>query len=177
MVNMENFFKKVLLGREFENIKGRIILFGRIDWLLHPSHALAKNLQTIGEKNGPKFLYDLGYENGKIFVEDLDKIIGKTWIEKEKVMSFLSSFISFGKINFISFKSDNNKHKIIFYITNNSTILEAKKLFGSKSMVCNFFRGIFSGYIESAFNIKSIKLKEAKCVCKGSRFCEFGSKL
>ena len=65
--------KKLLMGRAFTTERGRIKLFGRMNWTLFPSRALALNLQTIGEKLGEDFVYDLGYQAGKDTAREMIK--------------------------------------------------------------------------------------------------------
>ena len=54
---MSTILKKMLIGRAFSTEKGRIKLFGKMDWTLYPSRALAMNLQSIGKRLGEKALY------------------------------------------------------------------------------------------------------------------------
>jgi hypothetical protein len=57
--------KKLLFVKAFETEKGRIKLFGWMDWIMLPSRALAKDIQMIGERNGREFVYEIGYEGAK----------------------------------------------------------------------------------------------------------------
>ena len=57
--------KKLLWGNAFATERGRIKLFGKMDWTLFPSRALALDLQMIGDKLGEDFVYELGYQAGK----------------------------------------------------------------------------------------------------------------
>ncbi len=85
--------KKLLAGRVFDAEKGRITLFSRMDWILIPAKALAKNIQMIGEKNGEDFLYKLGYEGTKEGARELIKYMGLKpkggWVTQKAVLSLL----------------------------------------------------------------------------------------
>jgi len=61
-----------------KGIPQEIKLFGRMDWTLFPSRALALNLQTIGEKLGEEFVYKLGYQAGKDPAQEMVKYMGLT---------------------------------------------------------------------------------------------------
>jgi hypothetical protein len=56
-----------LFGKAFTTERGRIKLFGRMDWTLFPSQALALNLQSIGKELGEDFVYGRYAEPEKIF--------------------------------------------------------------------------------------------------------------
>ena len=75
-MTLATILKKLLLGKAFTTERGRIKLFGRMDWTLFPSRALALNLQTIGEKLGEDFVYQLGYEAGMDAAKEMVKYMG-----------------------------------------------------------------------------------------------------
>jgi len=88
--------KKLLFGRAFATERGRIKLFGRMDWTLFPSRALALNLQAIGEKLGEEFVYDLGYQAGKDAAKEMVKYMGLKprggWVTQKAVISMLGDW-------------------------------------------------------------------------------------
>jgi len=53
-------------------------------------------------------------------------------------------------------------HHVIIHVVNNPIVEHAKSMYGSKSLVCNFVAGLFSGHGELELGIKNPKLKENK---------------
>lgn len=172
--------KKLLMGRAFETEKGRIKLFGRMNWTLFPSMALAENLQSIAEKNGEKYLYELGYQAGQSAAGELIKYMGliprSGWTTQKAVLALLD-FIGFGRTEFVvSRKDGSGHHHFVFHVRDNPVIDHAKELFGNKSKVCNWFMGVYAAHGEMEMGIKNAKIKENKCICKGAPFCEWETK-
>lgn len=172
--------KKLLIGRAFETEKGRIKLFGKMNWTLVPSRALAKNFQTIAEKNGEKFLYDLGYEAGRDAAEEMIKFMGLVpkggWATQNAVLALLE-FIGFGRTQFVVSKiKKDGQHHFIFHAFDNPVIEHAKDLFGAKSKACNWFMGVYEAHGQMEMGIKNSHIVENKCVCKGAPYCEWETK-
>jgi len=172
--------KKLLLGRAFTTEKGRIKLFGYMDWTLIPSRALAKNFQSIAEKLGPDYLYKLGYEAGHDAAEEMIKYMGLKprggWATQKAVIELLD-FIGFGRTEFIVSKlKKDGQHHFILHVKDNPVVEHAKNLFGAKSMVCNWFMGVYAAHGEMEVGIKHAKVVENQCICKGAPYCEWESK-
>jgi hypothetical protein len=110
--------KKMMIGRAFSNVKGRIRLFGQMDWMLYPARAFALNLQSIGEKMGKDYLYELGYEAGRDAGTEIVEYTGAKlkggWATQQIVLALLD-FIGFGKVEFVKsdIKKDGHHHFII----------------------------------------------------------------
>jgi hypothetical protein len=174
---LSGILKKLLMGRAFETDKGRIRLFGRMDWTMIPSRAFAQNLQSIAEKNGKEYLYRLGYEAGKDAAREMVKFMGLLpkggWASQKAVLSLLE-FIGFGMTKFIvtEIKPD-GEHHFVFHVIDNPVIEHAKNLFGNRSMVCNWFMGVYAAHGEMEMGIKNARIVENRCVCKGSTYCEW----
>ncbi len=172
--------KKLLIGRAFETERGRIKLFGKMDWTLIPSRALAKNLQSIAEKNGEEFLYKLGYEAGRDAADEMIRFMGLAaksgWTAQNAILALLE-FIGFGRTRFITSKiKKNGQHHFMFHVYDNPVIEQAKYLFGGKSKVCSWFMGVYAAHGEMEMGIKNAKITENKCVCKGAPYCEWETK-
>jgi predicted hydrocarbon binding protein len=172
--------KKLLLGRAFETERGRIRLFGKMDWTLIPSRAVARNFQEIAEEKGPDFLYRLGYEAGKDAAEEMTKFMGFTpktgWTAQKAVLALLE-FIGFGRVKFVVSRIEKDgQHHFVFHVYDNPVIEHARNLFGEKSMVCNWFMGVYAAHGEMEMGIKKAKIRENKCVCRGAPYCEWETK-
>jgi hypothetical protein len=171
--------KKLLWGNAFGTKRGRIKLFGRMDWTMFPSRALALNLQTIGEKLGEKFVYDLGYQAGRDAAKEMVKYMGLKpkggWVTQKAVISMLD-FIGFGKPDFILSKIKSGHHHIVVHVRDNPVIEHGARLFGSKSMVCKWFMGVYAAHGEMELGLSHVKLKENKCVRLGAPYCEWETK-
>ncbi len=172
--------KKMLIGRAFTNEKGRIRLYGRMDWMLYPARAFALNLQNVGEKLGKDYLYKIGYEAGYDAGKEIVKCTGaklKGGWATQKIVLALLDFIGFGKVEFIKadIKKDGHHHMII-HVRNNPVIEHGAKLYGKKSMICDWFMGVYAAHGEVELGVKNAKLVEVKCIRNGSPYCEWESK-
>jgi hypothetical protein len=178
---MANVLKKMLIGRAFTTEKSRIKMFGIMDWTLYPSRGFAIMLQRMGTRLGEDFVYNLGYTNGKMNGEEMVSAMrlkpSGGWITL-KGMAEILDFTGYGKVDFMKMDMDDEgHHHIIVRWKNNPTVEEGIKLYGKKSMVCSFFRGLFSGHGEVEFGAKNIKLKEKVCVKEGKTdYCEWESR-
>ncbi len=179
-MGLSSTLKKMLIGRAFSNEKGRIKLYGKMDWVLIPARALAINFQSIAEDNGKEYLRKLGREAGHDAALEIIKYSGMQiksgWITQNAVTALLD-FIGFGQIEFI--KADVKKdghHHIIIHIKNNPVIEHAVQLFGKKSMVCEWFMGVYEAHGEIEFGIKNAQLVENQCLKNGFPHCEWETK-
>lgn len=171
--------KKLLTGRAFETERGRIKLFGRMDWVMFAAGATALNFQSIAEKNGEKYLYQLGYEGGKHASKEMIKYMGLKpkggWATQQAIIA-LMDFIGFGKVKIIRAKKQHDgHHHIIIHVTDNPVIEHARNLFGSKSKVCNWYMGIYAAHGEMDLGISHPGFRENRCICKGAPYCEWES--
>jgi predicted hydrocarbon binding protein len=169
--------KKLLYGRAFGTERGRIILFGRMDWIMLPSKALAKDIQMIGEKNGEEFLYRIGYEGAKEGAKELIKYMGLKpragWATQKAVLSLLD-FLGYGRPKFVVAKIEKSgRHHVIFHVRDNPVVEHAARLYGARSKVCSWFMGIYAAHGEMELGLRNVKLKENRCICRGSRYCEW----
>jgi len=173
-------FKKLLWGNAFATEQGRIRLFGRMDWTLFPSRALALNLQTIGEKLGEDFVYKLGYEAGKDAAKEMVKYMGLKprggWVTQKAVIAMLD-FIGFGKPEFVHVKvKKGGHHHIVVHVRDNPVIEHGARMFGVKSMACKWFMGVYAAHGEMELGVKHVKLKENRCIRLGAPYCEWETK-
>ena len=179
-MTLSTILKKMVIGRAFTNVKGRITLYGKMDWLLYPARALAVNFQTIGEKLGKEYLYKLGYEAGHDAGMEMLECTGAKprggWATQRIVIALLD-FIGFGKVDFVKaeIKKDGHHHMII-HIYDNPVIENGVKLYGKKSMICDWFMGVYAAHGELELGLKNTKLVENKCIKNGSPYCEWESK-
>jgi predicted hydrocarbon binding protein len=173
-------FKKLLWGNAFAAERGRIRLFGSMDWTLFPSRALALNLQTIGEKLGEEFIYKLGYEAGKDAAKEMVKYMGLKprggWVTQKAVIAMLE-FIGFGKPEFLLVKiKRGGHHHIIVHVRDNPVMEHGARMFGTKSMACKWFMGVYAAHGEMELGVKHVKLKENRCIRLGAPYCEWETK-
>ena len=172
--------KKMLIGRAFTNEKGRIKLYGQMDWMMFPARALAMNFQSIAEKNGKEYLKRLGKEAGTDANEEILRCTGSKprggWTT-QKVIIALLDFIGFGQTKFI--KTDRDKegrHHFILHVTNNPVIEQGVRMYGKKSMVCEWFMGVYAAHGELGLGLKNVNLHENNCMKNGFPHCEWESK-
>ena len=180
-VGIAAILKKLLMGKVFTTERGRIKLFGRTDWTMQPAISLAYVLQQVGEKNGEDFLFKLGYESGKLGAK---QIMGATGITlkgdklSQKLIIELLEFIGTGRMEVIILKIEKDgRHRVVIHVKDNPTTEYAAKMYGKKSRVCAFFRGVYSAHGEAEFGAKNVRFEENRCICKGAPyFCEWESR-
>lgn len=177
---MSTILKKMMIGRAFTNIKGRVRLYGKMDWMLFPSRAFAINLQSIGEKMGKDYVYQLGYEAGKDAGLEILESTGmkpQSGWTAQKIVVALLDFIGFGKVDFVKFdvKKDGHHHAIL-HVYENPVIEHSIKLYGKNAMACQWFMGVYAAHGEVEMGVKNARLVENKCVKEGSPYCEWESK-
>lgn len=172
-------FKKLLIGRAFSTERGRVKLFGRMDWTMVPSWVFAEILQNLGEEKGPEYLYELGHEQAIGVGKEIMKCTGiqtRGWVALKAVTDILD-FIGFGKAKFTKTdKKEDGQHHFILQVTDNPVTEYAKKKYGEKSMVCHWFMGVYAGHGEYELGIKNAKIREKACVCKGAPHCLWETK-
>lgn len=172
--------KKLLISRGFTTDRGRIKMFGKMDWTLFPSKSLAIIFQDVGEKLGKDYLYDIGFRAGYSAAEEILRCTGAKpragWISLKIAVSLLD-FVGYGTPEFVKFdvKKDGHHH-VIIHVRNNAITEWGKFLYGKKSMVCNWVMGVYAAHGEKSLNIKNARLKETKCICKGNPYCEWVTK-
>lgn len=177
---MSTILKKMLISRAFTNVKGRVTLYGKMDWMLFPARAFAINLQSIGEKMGKDYVYKLGYEAGYdagLEILESTGMKAQSGVAFRKIVMALLDFIGFGKVDFIKFdvKKDGHHH-IIIHVHDNPVIEHSIKLYGKKSMACQWFMGVYTAHGEVELGVKNAKLVENKCMKDGSPYCEWESR-
>lgn len=174
---LSTIFKKLLIGRAFSADEGRIKMFGRMYWIMYPARAFACHLQDVGEKLGPDYLWKMGYDAandaGKEMLECMQLKPHGGWITIKAIIELLD-FIGYGRPEFVKseIKSDGHHH-IIIHVKQNPVIEHAAQMYGPKSLICNWFMGVYSAHGELELGVKNAHLKENKCLCHGTPFCEW----
>jgi hypothetical protein len=172
--------KKLLFGNAFGTERGRIRLFGKMDWILIPARAMAKDVQMMGERNGEDFLYKLGYEGAKEGARELIKYMGLKarggWATQKSVLGLLA-FLGYGKPEFLRARiAKDGHHHVIFHIRDNPVVEHAARMYGRRSKVCSWFMGIYAAHGEMELGLRHVRLKENRCICRGSSYCEWETK-
>lgn len=173
-------FRDMLIGRWFTTERGRIKMFGKMDWTLYPSKALAHFFQVIGEKLGEEYLFNLSYINGRRNGEEMVSCMGLKpkggWITQKAIINLLD-FLGYGKLEFITSKIESNGHHHIIIHSHESPIIEhAVKLYGKKQMACTYWRGLLSGHAEIELGCKNVRAIENDCISKGAKYCVYESR-
>jgi hypothetical protein len=147
---------------------------------MFPARALAMNFQTIAESNGKEYLRKLGRQAGEDAAAEIIKATGSKpkggWVT-QKVIIALLDFIGFGQLEFT--KSDiekDGKHHMIMHVKNNPVIEHAVRLYGKKSMVCEWFMGVYESHGEAELGLKNANLVENHCIKDGFPQCEWESR-
>lgn len=173
-MGLTSILAKMLVTKSFSTERGRIKMFGKMDWTMQPAISLAYVLQQVGEKNGEDFLFSLGYESGRLAVDDIIRTtgisFGKSRLSKNIFMEMLE-FIGTGRMRII--RADIEKdghHDVVIQVKDNPAVECARKMYGKRSKVCAFFMGLYSAHGEKEFGVKNLKLKESGCICRGNPY-------
>ena len=67
-------------------------------------------------------------------------------------------------------------HHVIFRVRDNPVVEHAVRMYGSRSKVCSWFMGIYAAHGEMELGLRNVRLKENRCVCRGSPHCEWETK-
>ena len=178
-MTLSTILKKMLIGKAFSTERGRIRTFEKIDWVLYPSRGAAQILQEVGTAAGKNFLFDTGRESGASLMTDIMTVVStdNADIKKshESLVEFIN-FLGFGELQFLDFDADGKRKRIHFRNANNPITEYGVKMYGSKSMACGFFHGLFTGFLEKELSIKNLRLTEIVCMRKGGNYCEWETK-
>jgi hypothetical protein len=176
---MATILKKLLIGRAFICENGRIKLFGKMDWTFIPSKSLAVAFQDIAETFGKDFLFELGYEAGHDAAIEMIRYMKLApkggWTTQRAIIEILE-FIGFGKFEIVVNRIEGEKHHFVLQVKDNPVTEYSLKLYGQKSMICNWFMGVYSAHAEMELGLKNPRFKEIKCVRNGAPFCIWETK-
>lgn len=125
-------------------------LFNQVDISSYGSKAWAFTLQELGKKGGKKLLYRLGYIMGKDSAKEILSVVKKkkAYItEKLMKITNLIEITGFGI-------TDLEKDKLI--VIKNHIINYGVELYGNKSLVQEFYRGVYTAFLEEGLGKKFI---------------------
>lgn len=164
--------KELIVKRAITIEDNRIKLFHTINYTLYPARAMAVILQLLGEKGDKGYLFKLGSIIGGDAIDEIYKYLKK--VEKFipdriKTMQPILEISGFGKFDAIEY-TDN---KVVFRLKEHPVISFGAKLFGKKSIICEFYRAIFSAFCKKLLKLKKCELVESKCISKGDPYCEW----
>ncbi|MBI2449637.1 hypothetical protein HYV49_05060 [Candidatus Pacearchaeota archaeon] len=167
--------KELIVKKAIAIEDNRIKLFHTIDYTLYPGRALAIILQQLGKKGGKKYLFGLGSIMGNDAIDEMEeylKKVEKFVPDRIKTLQPILEISGFAKFDTIEYKDKD----IIFKLTKHPVIDFGVKLFGKDSMVCEFYRAVFSAFCRKLLKSKNYELVENKCIRKGDPYCEWSYK-
>lgn len=161
-----------MVGKAFKAEEGRIKILGSFNAIMYEAEAFACTVQIMSETMGARKTYAIFREAGKIAVANMIKTLGLQ-PKPQIFMKFLplSEFYGWGKFEIRKFQIE-NKINIEFAIVNSPIVEYALKRYGRNSKVCNFYRGIVSGFLSVVFK-KELDVQEERCMCNGFPHCPF----
>lgn len=166
--------KEIVMKNLLKVEKGRPKLFNALDYTMYPARAMAITLQHVFKDFGESFMFKIGFKAGDEAEKEREKaikLIQRFLPERLSSLFLVFEITGLGKIEIQ--ECDVKKQKLILKMTNNPAVDNAKELYGGKSGICSFFRGVYSSIVEKNLGIKNCKLKETKCITKGDPYCEF----
>lgn len=163
----EEIFKELVTKKIISVSNNRLKILNTMDISMYGSRAWAFTIQSLGLKKNKEYLFNLGHIMGEDTAKEFMSITqsNKRFLPKnlEKVENIIE-ITGFGVLNI---------KKNVVTVRKNHIIEIGKELYKNKSLICNFYRGVYSGFL-SAFKNK-IKLREVQCICKGDKQCIFSS--
>jgi predicted hydrocarbon binding protein len=170
-ISLKNKFK----GNHIEYKEGGIVSLLGMNCLITPIDMTLWLYQILFKKYGGKvneIFYNTGINFGKKSSEFLFKEFNlkSNNIQHIKMAFELPGLFGLGHVNVL--KLDINNHNFLIRVSN-SPATQYKELFGlSKIKMDYFLAGIFSGILESIFNIK-FNVIEDVCAVSGAKYCMF----
>ena len=164
--------KELMLKKAVTIEDNRIKLFHTINYTLYPARALAVVLQLLGEKGGKKYLFELGKTMASDAIDEIYEYfqkVGKFIPDRIKALQPILEISGFAKFDKIEFY----KGKIILKLSSHPVIDFSVELFGKNSVVCEFYRAVFSAFCQKLLKFKKCELNESKCISKGDPYCEW----
>jgi predicted hydrocarbon binding protein len=152
----------------------RLKILNNIDISSYGSNAWAWTLQTLGEKKGKEYLFNSGYLMGLDAAKECSELINKKKAFVTEKLADISNIIEITGFGLVDIKSTSKEIQVT--VGFNHIIQIAKEKFGAKSMVCAFYLGAYSAFIE-VFNKIKIKLGEQECICQNGKQCVYSAKL
>ena len=144
-------------------------ILNKVDISSYGSRAWAFSLQELGQKGGRKFLYELGYAMGTDAAEEILEVVKQMQAYVTSKLRKLSNLIEITGFGIVDIKfSKDGSIKVI--VRKNHIIGFSKELYGKKSLACEFYRGVYSAFI-NVYKKTNIKLKKEACICKGDKNC------
>lgn len=178
----KDFLNNVIVKKIFSIDKEGFKLYKNICYSAVPAESYAFYLQQVadkikqkeGKEKAEEYMFSLGYDAavdaGKEMKIDMG-LMSKLLPYRKKILQMFTEIIGFGSMDFKIFNT--NQQKILFRTTNNPVVESAKKQFGKKSLICNYYAGVYCAHINNELNIAGKNFIETQCVCKGNDFCEF----
>lgn len=154
--------------------EGHLKILDNIDITSYGSNAWAWTLQTLGEKKDKKYLFELGYLMGLDAAKESLELIKKKKVFVTQKLTDITNVIEITGFGLVEITKD--KKEITVKVKFNHIINIAKKQYGKESLVCFFYGGVYSAFIEVFKNIK-VKLKEKECICKGGKQTIYSAKI
>lgn len=165
-----NLFKEMVAKNILSISKNRLRILETLDISTYGSKSWAFTLQKIAKKKNKKLLYELGTIMGRDAAKEIKGLIEKKkayLTEKMKELDNIIQISGFGKV-----KVDSKKNEYKITVENNQIINFSKEKYGENSEVCEFYRGVYSSFI-NIFNEKKKELEHTHCITKGDDKCIF----
>lgn len=160
-----------LIAKKLLNSTGKnyLLLFNNIAISMYGARAWAFTIQQIAAKKGEKYIFDLGYLMGSDSANEIKENFKtlKSFLSKE--VQLVPNLIEATGFGVISIKHYTPKKNVLLEIEANHILDYANKLYGEKSLVCSFYKGVYSGFFDVFLDLKGCKLKLKESVDKGDK--------
>jgi predicted hydrocarbon binding protein len=164
--------KKLLISTD----KNFLQLFNSVDISMYGGRAWAFTLQELGIKKNKDYLFEIGEVMGKDAAQEVKEVLEKKKVFLPKEIQILDNIIEatgFGVVKTVDYIP---KKEITLEVTVNPTINFGKEMYDADSLVCSFYAGVYSGFINAFLDLINCRLLEKKCICKGDEKCIFSYK-
>jgi predicted hydrocarbon binding protein len=165
-------FKDLIAKKIFSVYNNRLRILDSIDITMYGAKAWTSTLQNLAIKKGINFLYESGYLMGEDAAKEFNSIIKVKKVYLSKKLLQLENIIQICGFGIVRFLKEKKNYKII--VENNQIIEFANETYGKKSLVCDFYRGVYTAFL-NIFEGKKIKLKHTECITKKNKKCIFAS--
>jgi len=173
MVNLEEFFSKLLFARQLKIHEGYMEIYG-VPYVFFPAESfsiLIDSVINVAGKKGKIEIYKQGIRVGKSIATTLKRNLNAKGDALLDVIIHIGGMGGWGEWEF--YKKDDIKKEVIVHAKNIATAQYAYKIKKRKEPSCHLLRGIIAGEMREIWEIDDIEAIETQCISQGYPYCEF----
>lgn len=173
MINLEEFFSKLIFARQLKIHEGYMEIYGT-PYVFFPAESfsiLIDSVINVAGKKGKIEIYKQGINVGKSIATTLKRNLDAKGDALLDVILHIGGMGGWGEWEF--YKKDEIKKEVIVHARNIATAQSSYRLKKRKEPSCHMLRGIIAGEMREIWRIDDIEAIETMCISQGYPYCEF----